>query len=267
AHLDPRTTRARRFLIVVAVAPGEDGLVGGGLRAVGHDDVGLVGVERPVPGSGDHRDPLGEIEEGREALCPEVGILLVGEEVVQRVLDDRELVRAVRGSVRKEVSKRSPPSDRHAVQVPWSTRLRRDDPDALLARCSLPARLVPALRPVDASKSTAAVEQRAFGSSGGFAAATDPYTASVASRRSGERRLACRGEKQEEETRRPSMAAKGLLTRGPKRSEPPEAHPQSVPVGKRRALKGQEKVAPRRAGIRATCRSRSAAARAVPEGG
>src|SRR3989442_4072688 len=63
------------------------------------------------------------------------------------------------------------------------------------------------------------------------------------------------------------MAAKGLLTRGPKRSEPPEAHPQSVPVGKRTALKVQEKVAPRRAGIRATCRSRSAAAGAVPEGG
>ena len=63
------------------------------------------------------------------------------------------------------------------------------------------------------------------------------------------------------------MAAKGLLTRGPKRSEPPEAHPQSVPVGKRTALKVQEKVAPRRAGIRATCRSRSAAASAVPEGG
>src|SRR3989454_11182174 len=57
------------------------------------------------------------------------------------------------------------------------------------------------------------------------------------------------------------------LTRGPKRSEPPEAHPQSVPVGKRTALKVQEKVAPRRAGIRATCRSRSAAASAVPEGG
>src|SRR3989449_621517 len=104
-------------------------------------------------------------------------------------------------------------------------------------------------------------------SSAGFARAIDPYTASVASRRSGERRLACRGEKQEEETRRPSMAAKGLLTRGPKRSEPPEAHPQSVPVGKRTALKVQEKVAPRRAGIRATCRSRSAAASAVPKGG
>src|SRR5206468_9884284 len=47
----------------------------------------------------------------------------------------------------------------------------------------------------------------------------------------------------------------------------PEAHPQSVPVGKRTALKVQEKVAPRRAGIRATCRSRSAAASAVPEAG
>src|SRR5206468_1744466 len=48
---------------------------------------------------------------------------------------------------------------------------------------------------------------------------------------------------------------------------PPEAHPQSVPVGKRTALKVPEKVGPRRAGIRATCRSRSAAASAVPEGG
>src|SRR5438094_5738767 len=63
------------------------------------------------------------------------------------------------------------------------------------------------------------------------------------------------------------MAARRLLTRGPNPLEPPEAQPQTVPVGKRTALKVQEKVAPRRAGIRATCRSRSAAASAVPEGG
>ena len=63
------------------------------------------------------------------------------------------------------------------------------------------------------------------------------------------------------------MAARRLLTRGPNPLEPPEAQPQTVPVGKRTALKVQEKVAPRRAGIRATCRSCSAAARAKSEGG
>ena len=63
------------------------------------------------------------------------------------------------------------------------------------------------------------------------------------------------------------MAARRLLTRGPNPLEPPEAQPQTVPVGKRTALKVQEKVAPRRAGIRATCRSCSAAARARSEGG
>src|SRR5438094_8861030 len=63
------------------------------------------------------------------------------------------------------------------------------------------------------------------------------------------------------------MTARRLLTRGPNPLEPPEAQPQSVPVGKRTALKVQEKVAPRRAGIRATCRSRSAAASGVLEGG
>lgn len=66
---------------------------------------------------------------------------------------------------------------------------------------------------------------------------------------------------------RPSMAARRLLTRGPNPTEPPEAQPQTVPVGKRTALKVQEKVAPRRAGMRATCRSGSAAVRAKSEGG
>ena len=55
------------------------------------------------------------------------------------------------------------------------------------------------------------------------------------------------------------MAARRLLTRGPNPLEPPEAQPQTVPVGKRTALKVQEKVAPRRAGIRRTSRSRSSA--------
>src|SRR5262249_41709539 len=89
------------------------------------------------------------------------------------------------------------------------------------------------------------------------------------SRRSGEKILSCPGtiEQKEEEERRPSMAARRLLTRGPNPLEPPEAQPQTVPVGKRTALKVQEKVAPRRAGIRATCRSGSAAARAKSEGG
>jgi len=93
------------------------------------------------------------------------------------------------------------------------------------------------------------------------------YTPSVLSRRSGEKTLSCPGEQKEEEETRPSMAARRLLTRGPNPLEPPEAQPQTVPVGKRTALKVQEKVAPRRAGIRATCRSCSAAARAKSEGG
>ena len=63
------------------------------------------------------------------------------------------------------------------------------------------------------------------------------------------------------------MTARRLLTRGPNALEPPEAQPQTVPVGKRTALKVQEKVAPRRAGIRATCRSCSAATHAKSEGG
>ena len=62
------------------------------------------------------------------------------------------------------------------------------------------------------------------------------------------------------------MAARRLLTRGPNPLEPPEAQPQTVPVGKRTALKAQEKVAPRRAGIGAACRSCSAPARAKSEG-
>jgi hypothetical protein len=77
------------------------------------------------------------------------------------------------------------------------------------------------------------------------------------------RRVSGPGDKKEEEEekqRRPHMAARGLLTRGPPRAEPPEAHAKSVPVGKRTALEVQEKVAPRRAGIRRTCRSRSSAA-------
>ena len=47
------------------------------------------------------------------------------------------------------------------------------------------------------------------------------------------------------------MAARSLLTRGPPRAEPSEAHAKSVPVGKRTVLEVQEKVAPRRAGIKA----------------
>src|SRR5262249_23921516 len=50
-------------------------------------------------------------------------------------------------------------------------------------------------------------------------------------------------------------------------AEPAEAQQQSVPVSKRTAPKVQEKVAPRRAGIRRTCRSRTAAARPRPGGG
>ena len=67
-------------------------------------------------------------------------------------------------------------------------------------------------------------------------------------------------EEGEEKQRRPHMAARGLLTRGPPSAEPPEAHAKSVPVGKRTALKVQEKVAPERAGIRRTSRSRSSSA-------
>jgi hypothetical protein len=48
------------------------------------------------------------------------------------------------------------------------------------------------------------------------------------------------------------MTAKGLLTRGPCCAQPPEAHAETVPVGKRAAPEVQEKVAPRRAGIRRT---------------
>src|SRR5712692_8901663 len=48
------------------------------------------------------------------------------------------------------------------------------------------------------------------------------------------------------------MTAWSLLTRGPFPAEPPEAPQQTVPVGKRTAPEVQEKVAPRRAGIRLT---------------
>ncbi len=48
------------------------------------------------------------------------------------------------------------------------------------------------------------------------------------------------------------MTAWSLLTRGPFPAEPPEAPQQTVPVGKRTAREVQEKVAPRRAGIRQT---------------
>jgi hypothetical protein len=68
-------------------------------------------------------------------------------------------------------------------------------------------------------------------------------------------------EKEEEEgTRRPHMAARSLPTRGPPKAEPSEAHAKSVPVGNRTVLEVQEKVAPRRAGIRRTCRPRSSVA-------
>ncbi len=49
-----------------------------------------------------------------------------------------------------------------------------------------------------------------------------------------------------------SITAWSLLTRGPFPAEPPEAPQQTVPVGKRTAPEVQEKVAPRRAGIRLT---------------
>ena len=77
------------------------------------------------------------------------------------------------------------------------------------------------------------------------------------------RTVSCPGDQKEEgeeKQRRPHMAARGLLTRGPPSAEPPEAHAKSVPVGKRTALKVQEKVAPARAGIRRTSRSRSSSA-------
>ena len=48
------------------------------------------------------------------------------------------------------------------------------------------------------------------------------------------------------------MTARSLPTRGPFPAEPPEAPQQTVPVGKRTAAEVQEKVAPRRAGIRLT---------------
>ena len=76
------------------------------------------------------------------------------------------------------------------------------------------------------------------------------------------RTVSCPEDKQEEaeEKNRPHRVARGLLTRGPPSAEPSEAHAKSVPVGKRTVPEVQEKVAPRRAGIRRTCRSRSSAA-------
>src|SRR5215470_12180442 len=66
----------------------------------------------------------------------------------------------------------------------------------------------------------------------------------------------------------PSTTATSLLTRGPCCAEPPEAHAETVPVGKRTAPEVQEKVAPPRAGIRRTLpfplRGRECG---VPEGG
>src|SRR2546427_8890180 len=52
--------------------------------------------------------------------------------------------------------------------------------------------------------------------------------------------------------RRPHATARSLLNRGPCCAEPPEAYAETVPVGKRTAPQVQEKVAPRRAGIRPT---------------
>src|ERR1700730_578844 len=51
------------------------------------------------------------------------------------------------------------------------------------------------------------------------------------------------------------VGTQSLSTRGPGGSEPPEASRQTVPVGKRTALEAQEKVVPRRTGIRAAGRS------------
>src|SRR6516165_10360236 len=53
------------------------------------------------------------------------------------------------------------------------------------------------------------------------------------------------------------MTARSLLTRGPSLAEPPEAQPETVPVGKRTALEDPEKVVPRRTGIRPPRRSGS----------
>src|SRR3972149_7699094 len=68
-----------------------------------------------------------------------------------------------------------------------------------------------------------------------------------------------------EDTRR-SVTAQSLRTRGPRGSEPPEAQRQTVPGRKRTALEVQEKVVPRRTGIRATGRSCSGAATLQTEG-
>src|SRR6516162_7923146 len=51
---------------------------------------------------------------------------------------------------------------------------------------------------------------------------------------------------------RPGMTARSLLIRGPSPAEPPEAQRKTVPVGNRTAWEVQEKVVPRRTGIRPT---------------
>jgi hypothetical protein len=80
-----------------------------------------------------------------------------------------------------------------------------------------------------------------------------------------ERRSPDKGTMEGSGEKRPGVMARCLLTRGPGSPEPPEAREQTVPVSKRTALKVQEKVAPRRAGIRATSRSRSSVE--TPRGG
>src|SRR5207247_1784110 len=79
AEPDSEEPLARRFPIVVTLAPGEDRRGGGGHGAVGHEDVGLIGVDATVLGGGDHADALGEVDDGRDAPRPEVGVPLAGE--------------------------------------------------------------------------------------------------------------------------------------------------------------------------------------------
>src|SRR2546422_2167857 len=67
--------------------------------------------------------------------------------------------------------------------------------------------------------------------------------------------------------RRPRVEARSLPTRGPYSAEPPEAHCQTVPVGKRTALEDPEKVVPRRTGIRRPRRSCSSTATPAEGGG
>src|SRR3990172_7316945 len=67
------------------------------------------------------------------------------------------------------------------------------------------------------------------------------------------------------EIRRTGVTARSLLARGPRGSDLSEDQRQTVPVSNRTARKVQEKVVPRRTGIRATGRSRSVTP--TPEGG